>query len=580
MILEFINKEKFRPVVEAAESGDQESRMIVRETLKPLPTDSADQIFEKITYFIRIFYHGSRKYEDAHFHLEIDYTYAEQVESYLKNGRPKYTGIMLVGYRESAKTTRAKMGQTYLNLYLKDLLDYINVVSEDGSSSDQFNMDMFNTFAFSKIAFYYPEVISSETRNKKKESQTMSKFTTATGVTYSATSARKSKRGAVQRDIDTSGEIEDKRPKQTIFDDIENETTVRSLTTTLAIKSVMDATIDGMDQMSGFWLLLGNYLSLRGNVARMIRKHKDDPKVKIIMIPIFDGLGNPTWPGKYVRTDEEEVQLAAQGIARRSIESIEKNSDNFETEYLNDPRRSRVYFPDEVMLKFDEDKLVEDTSRDDDGLLIIEEPESSSVYVISEDSGKGVGADETAFTIWKTTGLRYTEVGNFKSNKITPENAAPYVANIATRYNHALIIPENNFPGNEFIAFLRPIYNNIYKIEKGTDEDDKVIYEYGINTNLKTKPEMFLHTKRLLKDELVNIRSRALYDQISEYPADDVHVVKYKDGSGGHFDLLMSAVIGLWKAGTIADKSQKSDSTDARIKTVVNDVFQEVQDHR
>jgi hypothetical protein len=384
----------------------------------------------------------------------------------------------------------------------------------------------------------------------------------------------------VQRDIDDSGEIEDKRPKQTIFDDIENETTVRSLTTTLSIKSVMDATIDGMDQMSGFWLLLGNYLSLRGNVARMIRKHFNNPKVKIIMIPIYDGIGNPTWPGKYVRTDAEEMEYAEKGIVRRSIESIERTSDNFTTEYLNDPKRSRVYFDDDMILPFDEEKLVPENQRDEEGLLVIEEPQPYAIYIVSEDSGKGVGEDETAFTVWKTTGLRFKEVANFKSKTIKPEDSATYTANIANRYNNALIIPENNFPGNEFIAFLRPIYNNIYKIQKGTDDDGKPVYEYGVNTNLKTKPEMFLHTKRLLKNRLVEICSRALYDQISEYPADDVQVVKYKDGSGGHFDLLMSAVIGLWKAGIISESSAVSDQTDSRIKKVVNDVFAEIEDHR
>lgn len=577
-----INRDKLKPQIEAAEKGSPEAAAVVAEVLRPLKTDSVDEIYEKLRIYIRLIYLASLKFEDSPDHKKIDYFYAEQIESLIKTGRPKYKGAIIVGYRESAKTTRVKFCESYIAMYLADIIDYTNVVSEDGSSADQFNMDMFNTFAFSKLTKYFPHIISSETAAKKKESQTMSKFTTATGVTYSASGSRKSKRGNVKVDIGPDGEVETKRPKKVVFDDIENETTVKSIPTTQHIGSVMSATIDGMDQIVGFWVLLGNYLSLRGNVARMINKYRDDERVVIIMIPILDGAGNVTWPGKYVRTDAEEAEYAQRGIIRRSVESIQRDSDNFETEYLNNPKRNKVYFDDNALLGIDEESLADESRRDEDGLLIIEEPERDAVYVMANDAAKGNGGgDQSAFTIYKTTGLRYTEVANFKSNKIKPEAFAPYSANVATRYNHALIIPENNFPGNEFIAFLIPIYNNIYYIVKGIDKDtNKEIREYGVNTNLKSKPEMFLHYKRLLLDRLTNIRSRALYDQILEYPAEDIHIVKQKDGGGGHFDLLMSAVIALYKAATVSVGGKESDITDAAIQKVIDSVFEDVPNHR
>jgi len=575
-----IDREKLKPQIIAAEKGSPEAAAVVREVLRPRREDSVEDIYEKIRIFIRLIFIASLKFEDSDDHKKIDRGYAEQIHSYLTTGRPKYKGMIIVGYRESAKTTRVKFNEAYMSLYLGDLIDYSNVVSEDGTSSDQFNMDMFNTFAFSKIARYFPNTISSEVKQGKKEAQTMSKFTTSNGVTYAASGSRKSKRGAVKVDIGPDGEVETKRPKKVIFDDIENETTVKSFLTTKHIESVMNATIDGMDQILGFWLLLGNYLSLRGNVARMINKYKDDPSVLMIMIPILDGMGNVTWPGKYVRTDAEERELAEQGIVRRSVESIERNSENFNTEFLNNPKRSLVYFDDNIVAGFDETILVEESERDEDGLLIIEEPEKSAVYIISADTGKGNGGDQSAFSVIKTSGLRYKEVANFKSNRIKPELFAPFAANIARKYNNALIIPENNFPGNEFIAFLRPIYNSIFRIEKGVNDDGETVYEYGVNTNLKSKPEMFLHAKRIFKDKLFEVSSRAMYDQILEYPQDDIMVVKQKDGSGGHFDLLMSLVIGLWKAGTISIDSGESAATDARIKQVVNEIFEETGNNR
>lgn len=573
-----INREKLEPVIVAAEKGDAESIAVVRSVLEPLKTDSVDQIYEKIGIYIRLQFYGSLKFKDSQAHKDIDRGYAEQIHSYLNFGRPKYHGMIIVGYRESAKTTRVKFNESYMTLYLKDLVDYTNVVSEDGSSSDQFNMDMFNTFAFSKVAKYYPETIGLETKNKKKESQTMSKFTTTTGVTYAASSARKSKRGAVQLDIDEFGEVDTKRPKKTIFDDIENENTIRSLAATQSIESVMNATIDGMDQIAGFWVLLGNYLSLRGNVARLIRKYENDPGVLIIMIPIVDDLGNPTWPAKYVRTDEEERELSTQGIMRKSIETIQRNSENFETEYLNNPKRSSVYFDDNLIGYVKEDELISEHSRNQEGLLIIEDALPNEVYVIAADGAKGVGGDESTATVWKTSGLRFEEVANFKSKTIKPEEFAKVLANLGNRYNTALVIPENNYPGNEVIAFMRPIYNNIYRIEKGVDKaTNEIVYEYGINTNLKTKPEMFLHSKRLFSDRLVTIRSRALYNQILEYPSDEVLIVVQRDGGGGHFDLLMSAVIGLWKAGFISI-DRPSQVSDAKIARVVQSVFADEQE--
>lgn len=576
-----INREKLKPQIIAAEKGSPEAAAVVREVLRPRKEDTVDEIYEKIRIYIRLIYIASLKFEDSPDHKRIDYAYAEQIHSFLNTGRPRWKGIAIIGYRESAKTTRVKFNESYLSLYLPDIVDYTNVVSEDGSSADQFNMDMFNTFAFSKLSRYFPDTISTATKAKKKESQTMSKFTTSTGVTYSASAARKSKRGNVKVDINDEGEVETKRPKKVIFDDIENETTVKSYPTTKHIESVMGATIDGMDQIYGFWVLLGNYLSLRGNVNRVLTKYKDDPNILIIMIPIVDDLGNVTWPGKYVRTDKEERELAEQGILRRSVESIERDSDNFETEYLNNPKRNRVYFDDRAVESLDESVLIDEGQRDEDGYLELEAPERNAVYVMANDAAKGNGGgDEAAFTIYKTTGLRFKEVANFKSNKIKPEDFAPYSAGKASRYNNAMIIPENNYPGNEFIAFLRPIYNNIYRIEKGVNDDGEMQYEYGVNTNLKTKPEMFLHYKKLLLDRLVEIRSRALYDQILEYPADDILVVKQKDGSGGHFDLLMSAVIALWKASFISIDSKKDAVSDAAIKKVVDSVMEEDSNYR
>ena len=408
----------------------------------------------------------------------------------------------------------------------------------------------------------------------------MAKFSTMTGVTFLSKPARITTRGTVKVDITDDGNVETKRPKKIIFDDIENENTIRSLAITEQIHQTMNASIDGLDQIIGSFTILGNYLSLRGNIAKFLRKYKDDKNVKIINIPILDDEGNPTWKDKYCRTNKESSELLKKGIIKKSVEQIQKDSDNFQTEYMNNPSRSLVYFEDELVKPLDNGNLVKEANRDEYGLLTIEEPDNKSVYIMSVDCAKGVGGDQSAFVVTKINGIRYKEVANFKSNKISPENLAPYCANLATKYNTALIIPENNYPGNEFIAFLTPIYKNIFKKAVKKDEKGIDVYEYGVNTNLKTKPEMILFIKRILKDKLLEVSSQILYDQISEYPADDVHTIKQKDGSGGHFDLFMSFIIGIANAGFISEKTASDEMVDKVYEAQIDKIFKKEYNYR
>ena len=575
-----INNEELKKIYIEAEKGNAKSIALIRELLRPRQNDSVDLIYEKLRIFQRIFFIDSFKYEDAEFHKEIDRTYAEQIYSFLNYGKPKYRGVLIIGFRESAKTTKVKFNEVYLTCYLNDLVDSVNIISENESSSSQFTMDMFNILAFSKLSRYFGDIIAIENRSKKKESQTMSKFSTMTGVTFISKSARTTTRGTVKVDITDDGNVETKRPKKIIFDDIENENTIRSLANTEQIYQVMESSIDGLDQIVGCFTLLGNYLSLRGNVAKYLRKYKDDENVKIINIPILDDLGKPTWEDKYCRTNKEASELAKKGKIKKSVEQIQKDSDNFQTEYMNNPSRSTVYFDDDSIKYLNVETLVKESNRTDEGLLIIEEPDNKSVYIMSVDCAKGVGGDQSAFVITKISGIRYKEVANFKSNKISPENLAPYCVGLAQKYNQALIIPENNYPGNEFIAFLTPIYKNIFKRVVKKDERGIDIYEYGVNTNPKTKPEMLLFLKRILKDKLLEVSSQILYDQISEYPADDVHTIKQKDGSGGHFDLFMSFVIGIANAGFISEKTASDEMVDKVYEAQIDKIFKKEYNYR
>lgn len=575
-----MNKTLLKEEIIRAENGNVESRAVVREVLKPRKTDSVEQIQEKILIFIRLIFLSSLKYKDAKYHKQIDRFYAEQIHSYLAVGKPRYKGGIFIGFRESAKSTRIRFCETYISLYLPEFSDFVNFVSEDGGESTKAATSIFNIFGFSRVQDYFPHTLElSHEKSGKKTRQTMSYFSTRTGVTYGASAARKSKRGNLEIQVDDDKEVDAKRPKRVIFDDIENESTLLSNAATEEIYSVMGATIDGLDQMYGFWVIVGNYLSLRGNIAKYLKKYEDDQEVFTLMIPILDDNGAPTWPDKYVSTDAEARDALDAGKLKRSIESIQRDSDNFETEYQNNPRRNLVYFDDSLLKGFDDTALVSESERDEAGLLTIEEPEDTGTYVMAVDCAGGVGQDESAFSLLKVDGLWYEEVANFKSKRIRPEDYAPYSANIARKYNNALIIPENNYPGNEYIAFLRQVYNNIFVSETKREKDGTETKIYGVNTNLKTKPEMFSHAKKVFKQRLFKPKSRETYRQISEYPSNEVLTVRQRDGSGGHFDLLMATVICLWKANVISEEKGSQDAINEVVERINRDSYDDTPTH-
>lgn len=90
---------------------------------------------------------------------------------------------------------------------------------------------------------------------------------------------------------------------------------------------------------------------------------------------------------------------------------------------------------------------------------------------------------------------------------------------------------------------------------------------------------MFRNVKAILLDKLLQIRSRMLYDQVLEYPSDDLQKVEKKDGRGGHFDMLMALAVGLFKASAISTP-KKDAISDARVAQIAADCFEETTHNR
>ena len=62
--------------------------------------------------------------------------------------------------------------------------------------------------------------------------------------------------------------------------------------------------------------------------------------------------------------------------------------------------------------------------------------------------------------------------------------------------------------------------------------------------------------------------------KLNEAHADsDIHEIRQRDGTGGHFDLLMAAIIGLFKAGSQSVDKHTDEKIDKFIKDKAKSMF-------
>lgn len=567
-----INYQELKPIITRIRSAEDtlKDRAIVREVLRPLVTDSVEEIEEKMAIYKRLFFLKSLQYEDAPYHKEIRMTYAEQIQSFLTRGVLKYDMIIIVGFRESAKTTEDTIAETYLINYVPKLTDLNSYMSFDAEDSKKLTMDLWNILSFSRMKDFYGDYFKqSFSRDDKKQSQTMANFTINADAkpesTYSAAGIGKTRRGNKVIEIDARGDIEFKRPTKLKIDDAENEHTVKHFSAIEKIERTVNAAISGLNQNLGFTVMIGNLLSNRGVMARMLQKYRDDPRAKIIEIPIIK-YGKPYWASKYVLTDVEADELIKQGIVKKSIESLKKkHEEDFEKEFMNNPKRSNVYFPDSFLKKIidNEEDLIGEDERDENGLLMMVAPLPNRKYIMAVDTATATGKDKSAATIYDITDIFIEEVASIEKKGVEPGDFAIYTLGILKLYNNADNIPERNYPGNEYIYELKKHWKNIYRDLKDV---------LGFHTNLKTKPDAFLKTKSLGKAGVLKVRSQKLFNQFMEYEESELNEIR--DEGGGHYDVLMSAVIGASQYQSISEQISETKNY-AKVDSRINDLFEE-----
>ena len=247
-------------------------------------------------------------------------------------------GALWVAYRESAKTSLAKIGLAHAICYNRKKFILWTSYDLKKASSNLFDI----AFAlqtneriledFGQL-FYEPDMEIDEEKKKFSKKKSVSEFITVNRIKVKAYSTGTSIRGEVYNSY---------RPDLIILDDIENSKTIVSEAMTDEVINFMDEMLSGAAPDANF-LLLANRLSNAGSVVYFEDKIKSEKNWRVRDIKVVDEAGNITWPQKYVFTDSEAEKIN-KGIddPKKRVVSLEQKQrllgyTTYNREMLNTP---------------------------------------------------------------------------------------------------------------------------------------------------------------------------------------------------------------------------------------------------
>jgi anti-sigma28 factor (negative regulator of flagellin synthesis) len=451
---------------------------------------------------------------DAPFHIDFD-------TNTLKVYRGEQSDFVNAGFRGCAKTTRNKLLVAFCVANDEDnSRKFIKVLSSDGSNSKQFVTDVYNMFVTERVAYHYPEIFQ---KGAKKREETMSSFTTSSGVKISSGTVGMEQRGDVQ---------EESRPDFIIFTDFETRKTLRSAVITQAIWDNMEEARTGLSKNGGA-VYECNYLSERGNVHRLIKSRNN-----VLITPIVKD-NEPTWSAQYTIQD---------------IENIKQSADDFTGEYLCQPSASfDVLFDRECLEKQIPQKPIKIIA----GFKMFYEFNPAHRYGGGADVSGGVGLDHSTTCFIDFTQNPNRVVATFKSNTIKPDVFGDEIERQCSLLGNPIFAPEANNHGHATIGRLKQIYDNLYLREISDVKKDMGVIskDYGWMTTVATRPKMIFDLKKAIEDGHLELTDEELIDELRSFTRDDL-MDKTVDPrlTTRHFDLLIACAVA-WQMRRHADRA-------------------------
>ena len=484
-------------------------------------SDSNEKVLLKYNLWSR--YHFPKYFtsEDASFFKELD-------ESNFKAYRGEIDSFIDIAFRGAGKTARTKLFIAFAILNDKEhFRKFIKVLSADGSNSKQIVTDIYNMVVFPTIAEMYPETFE---KTDTKREETMSTFTTSTGIKLFADTVNVDQRGALQ---------EESRPDLIWFEDFENRVTLYSAKKTKVIWDNMEEARTGLAK-NGSCILTCNYISEMGNVHKLVTKQSS--RRVLLIIPIKDG-DKPTWPERYTMAE---------------IDQMEKDDDDFEGERMCRPSASKdVFFDRESLDRQVSIKPIKEVS----GFKMFKIYDPSHRYGSGHDVSHGVGLDSSTSVDIDFTCYPAQVVGTFKSNTIKPDTFGDEIFREGEYFGSPIAGIEKNDQGYATIARAKQLGVKLFKTPaKASRVNVTAPTEYGWHTNSATKPLMFFELAKAIADGLIVLNDADLIAEVRAYTRNAlIDTEKDPRLTTRHFDILIAACIA-WQMRNHAEIVKKTDN--------------------
>lgn len=248
-------------------------------------------------------------------------------------------------FGESAKTSFAKALVLYMLAY--DIEPYINADAFDSTNSERILFDVVHELQRNtRYRNDFGEKYNTSRTQDEVTQKRVKDFITnpdkdekgniiKEGSRVEAHSTQESVRGRIHGAM---------RPGFVILDDFETKKTLKSEAATKQIRTHIQEFKRGLDSARRRVLYLGNILSEYGNVQSVIERSKHDTELRVRIVPICqgtlnNGLHTPSWPERWVMTDEEARATGKVSIEskKRSMWTPEEGDSDFQAEMLCQP---------------------------------------------------------------------------------------------------------------------------------------------------------------------------------------------------------------------------------------------------
>lgn len=158
-------------------------------------------------------------------------------------------------------------------------------------------------------------------------------------------------------------------------------------------------------------------------------------------------------------------------------------------------------------------------------------------YGIGCDVSEGVGESSSTIVVWDFSPARPEVVAEYANAHIEPDLFAYEIRNIAEKYERPIVAVESNNKGHTTTTKLREIYPERLLYQHKKDR-------FGWRTDLVSKPKMLYDLNTAVNESLVRIPSERIVSEMRRYDEDDLRVVRARDETTKHWDLLMATAIG------------------------------------